>query len=196
MQIALPKWPLTINLTASKKEVATKPLLSLTEQELIQLLNEKLHNPQDTMLMFWQANAVYSAILQQQNLNYSQQSPYIAEHILEIRAFNASEELYIKRTYAGFTWRYRLDTPGNTQEYLDSAARIWGELAINKQTPQAFTCYKDTGRRISLCIPCPLKSKYAELLTRSYIEYDSNTNQAYYSDYRYLGFVEGRNKNE
>ena len=111
------------------------------------------------------------------------------EQFIEARVFNQDEELWV-----GYSaWRYRNDKDGNAKcEIIDSTGRMWGEFA---QIQNGFATLVDEKRKLKLCIPANGENNYYELKIRSYINYDSITGQAGYSDYRYLDIREGENNN-
>lgn len=159
--------------------------------KLYKVLANCLKQLEQTKVLIWQNNAVYSGVVTGGQIVLQANAQYCPGQLLEIRAFNETEELYIYKSRQGWNGRYIDDTVGDKTTYVDSAARIWGENNFDCRE-QGFRNFADSGRRISLVLPTELNCRYAELVTRSYIGYHDLTHQAYYKDYRFVQIVEGR----
>lgn len=119
------------------------------------------------------------------------------KYLLEMRIFNAEQEVYVRRQQDVFYVRVIRDGIEKTEdseelETVDRKSKFFGEA---DKAPEAdFVKLTEAGRKIELQIPCNTsaaedKPREYILLTRSYIKYDTETQQAGYAYYRWLDIV-------
>ena len=113
-----------------------------------------------------------------------------AEHLLELRAFNEQEEVFLSRQGNALLGRYVLDGKGERYtDFIDSEAWLWGEIAgTSQEDPSGYAKLADNKRKISMYIPMegtPMEGAICFLATRNYIGSLAN-GQAGYVDSRYL----------
>lgn len=118
------------------------------------------------------------------------------EYLLQIRVFNANEEIMLKKSRKGYAARIIKDTPNDNDDSVkavDSSSILFGE----RQQPvkDGFAILYEEGRKIKLVIPTEENDKKYKLTTRSYITYNNDPNnggnvstyQAGYGYWRYVG---------
>ena len=107
----------------------------------------------------------------------------------ELRVFDADKELYLTHEGSEIIGRYVEDCGEKAegtveQEYVDSAARLWGRRTGSAQGRMLL---EDKERKLSLELPEQEQlAEYYGLVTRSYIGKNPVTYQAGYVDYRYV----------
>lgn len=108
---------------------------------------------------------------------------------LELRVFDENRELYLTHEGNEIIGRYVEDSPeaiesAVEQEYVDSAARLWGRRTA---LAQGRLLLEDKERKLSLELPEQEQvAEYYGLVTRSYVGKNPITYQAGYVDYRYV----------
>lgn len=115
------------------------------------------------------------------------------KYLLQLRIFNADQELLLQRDSDIFQARYITDTPDDSgsQEYVDSGSPLFGGRDTAAKLPQGFVRLVESGRKISMIIPAEKTAKNYLLITRSYITYDAKTGQAGYGFWRFVA-IEAR----
>lgn len=114
------------------------------------------------------------------------------KYLLQLRVFNAVEEVYLQKQGAGYYLQYINDEAGKAAvPTVDSASQFFGHKVECKE---GFVELWEAGRKIKLVLPVAMEAEEYNLLTRSYIGYDEKTGQAGYAYYRWLDIVpaEGR----
>lgn len=108
------------------------------------------------------------------------------EKLLEMRAFNEQEELFIQKQGTQWMCRYILDGEGETNtDYIDTEAPLWGQV---RETDGQSVTMVDEGRKLKLRLPYEGAAEpgdYCFLRTRNYILRLSD-GQAGFGDYRYI----------
>lgn len=107
----------------------------------------------------------------------------------ELRVFDADKELYLTHEGSEIIGRYVEDCGEKAegtveQEYVDSAARLWGRRT---GLVQGRMLLEDKERKLSLELPEQEQlAEYYGLVSRSYVGKNPVTYQAGYVDYRYV----------
>lgn len=151
-----------------------------TQKSLVQLAGAYMKH--DGLVIVWQYHRVIWGRWTQGRLTFSDGTDLDEGLILEVRLFNDAEELHLRRTGSAYTGRYICDGEGTSGDFVDTSARIWGEL---QSFVDGYAVLKDTKRFITLAIPADEQAKYYVLATRNYITIHEN-GQAGYGDYRFL----------
>ncbi|TYZ22929.1 type III-D CRISPR-associated protein Csx19 [Selenomonas ruminis] len=167
------------------------PLVHIERNEsaLTELLAKKIKAP--ACLVVWALHAVTFGCWDGAKLTLQNNQVEIAD-IIEMRVFNAQEEVHLLQVDEYFEGRYICDDDsGSPQEVIDSFSRFWGEC----ESPESVTDrdmyieLKDASRKLTLNIPVSKGSKggkYYGLTTRNYIGYDRTTGLAGYADQRFV----------
>lgn len=124
------------------------------------------------------------------------------KYLQQLRAFNESEEVLIKKIGINTAEKYHYwvrkidDTFVDDTEYIDSISTIFGKkmstvIVDSDKLPKdySFVSVYEPGRKIKLVFPVKnneTESKTFCVTTRSYIGYDDKTGQAGYKYYRYV----------
>lgn len=142
-------------------------------------------------LVVWQRHQISWGRWDGSSLVFANQEALDENQILEIRVFNENEELHLYRHHGAYEGRYVCDGTGEVQSHVDTLSRLWGHKTAHDGS---FVTLKDSERFLSMTVPCQEKADYYGLVTRSYIDVDSDTGQAGYSDYRFVRIesAEGR----
>lgn len=119
-------------------------------------------------------------------VTFSDGTGLVLDGLEELRVFNASEELRLVRAGRDLRLRYIVDGDGESQDVVDSAARLWGERVA---VEPGYTTLEDAGRHFRMTVPADSASRSLLLVTRSYVDYDKETGLAGYSDYRYVEII-------
>lgn len=124
---------------------------------------------------------------------FADESALDEKYLLQLRIFNANQELLLQRDGGVFQARYITDTPDDSgsQEYVDSSSPLFGDRDTAAKLPQGFVRLLESGRKIFMVIPADKMAKNYLLTTRSYITYDEKTGQAGYGFWRFVG-IESR----
>lgn len=114
------------------------------------------------------------------------------KYVMEIRLFNDNTEILLQKNGSIFKARCikesLKDNPSEGYEehdYVDCASPLFGKR--DKDISPDFVHLTEKGRKIHITIPVDKTADYYKLKTRSYIGYDSETGQAGYVFWRYLG---------
>lgn len=140
----------------------------------------------DACLLFRQLHRIVWGRLRAGALELADGSALDAALVEEVRAFNEGEELLLAKKRGKLCGRYISDNDGEGAEAVDSAAPLWGERT---KSENGWTHLEDAGRGLSLTVPAEGETKRFALVTRSYIGYDSETQQAGYEDMRCKAIV-------
>lgn len=191
MSEQLLEWPLKIKSGKISREKGKTELTANIDDFIAQ----KIQRP--AIVAAWLDNRVIWGVYEDGKISLSDDSQLEIAFLQELRVFNEDEELHIRINRQNMVWRYINDTIGEENiEYVDCMARLWGKATVNQGIKAGYTTLVDKERKISLTIPVTGKPEhYYGLVTRNYIEYDENTSQAGYRDYRYVTIKEaGRDK--
>ena len=163
--------------------------IARNEAALTELLTKKLKAP--ACLAVWALHAVTFGHWDGTKLTLHNHQVDIAD-IIEMRIFNAQEEIHLLQEDEFFAGRYICDDAnGSPQEVIDSFSRFWGECESPETVTETDTYVelRDASRKLTLNIPLPDNGKggkYYGLTTRSYIGYDRTTGLAGYADQRFV----------
>ena len=106
------------------------------------------------------------------------------EQLFELRIFNETAEIHMKRRADKLIGRYVQDLEGKGNFYVDSFSRFWGE---KDAAADGYVNLRDKQRKLQMEIPCAEnKFKWYGLLTRNYIDSDAETGLSGYVDYRFV----------
>ena len=136
--------------------------VDLSEQALEEAL--RTHMKEDALLIVWQFHRIVWGRWQAGAIHLADDGALDASLIGEMRAFNETEELHLVKKRGKFRGRYIFDKDG--------------EVTL-----------ADAGRGLSLTVPAEEEAKRFALVTRCYIGYDPETQQAGYEDMRYKAVV-------
>ena len=140
-------------------------------------------------------NAIKMGWIKDSKIIFSDGSEMEERYLLQIRAFNANEEIMLKKSRKGYVARIikdELSDDVNSVKAVDSTSVLFGE---NQETiTDGFVSLYEEGRKIRLVIPTFEIGKKYSLTTRSYITYNEDesyngnvsTHQAGYGYYRYV----------
>ena len=144
------------------------------------LFASKLHEP-STMIV-WQIHRLdWCRVLEGRIVSTEELN---VEAWLELRAFNADEEIHLKRAGDRFVGRYVVDELGDENYFVDSFARLWGERV---GASDGYVRLKDASRKLEMNVPCDAgDADWYGLLTRNYIGSDRETGLSGYVDYRFV----------
>ena len=158
--------------------------VDLSEQELEEAL--RTHMKEDALLIVWQFHRIVWGRWQAGAIHLADDGALDASLIGEMRAFNETEELHLVKKRGKFRGRYIFDKDGEGTEAVDSAAPLWGERTA---CAGGYATLADAGRGLSLTVPTEKEGERFALVTRCYIGYDPETQQAGYEDMRYKAVV-------
>ena len=159
---------------------------TMDETDLKKLLQENMKH--DGLVVCWQMQRIVWGRYQAGNLTFSDGNMLVPAYILELRVFNATEELHLVKKESTFTGRYRCDGEGPDQvEYVDTMAPLWGNSS--KTAADGYVTLIDEERKFKMTIPCKEQANYYGLTTRNYIGIYEQTSQAGYMDYRFMGIT-------
>ena len=186
MGFELAKNPLQIQDIHSSRELLRN--IARNEAALTELLTKKLKAP--AWLAVWALHAVTFGHWDGTKLTLHNHQVDIAD-IIEMRIFNAQEEIHLLQEDEFFAGRYICDDAnGSPQEVIDSFSRFWGECESPETVTETDTYVelRDASRKLTLNIPLPngKGGKYYGLTTRSYIGYERTTGLAGYADQRFV----------
>ena len=143
----------------------------------------------DGFAVLWQVNCISWGKWTAGELSFAGASPKDGL-ILEVRVFNEHEELHLCKHGRGLEGRYRKDTEGQGDEYVDSMSRFWGKKEKAEEGNAGYIALKDTDRKLSMLIPdIGEQAEHYALETRSYVGISEQTAQAGYVDYRFKAIV-------
>ena len=152
----------------------------------------------DALVVIWQTHRIVWGRWQNRILSLAPGEETTPEYWQELRVFNASEELHLRRNGDLFSGRYRKDENDGREEgptaYIDSFSRFWGEN--EKGAENSYVTLVDHQRKLRLTIPVDDgNAKWYGLETRNYVGSDEKTGLSGYIDYRYIavsGAEEGK----
>lgn len=173
LQIAAFSTQKTAGLCIAREEAA------LTEA-LAQYMKE------DACLIFWQLHRIVWGRWQAGAIRLADGSALDVSLVEEMRAFNEAEELHLVKKREKLCGRYLFDVAGTGTEAVDSAAPLWGKRCA---ADGDWLTLEDAGRGFRLTVPAAFEATRCALVTRSYIGYDPETQQAGYEDMRYRAIV-------
>lgn len=111
------------------------------------------------------------------------------KYLVQLRIFNADEELYLQKQGAGYYLQYINDAAGSKAvPTVDSVSQFFGHRVAG-EVPQGFVKLWEAGRKIKIVLPAAKQADEYKLLTRSYVQFDEQTGQAGYAYYRWLDIV-------
>ena len=174
--------PLKIVSLSSEKTAGL--CVDLSELALEEAL--RTHMKEDALLIVWQFHRIVWGRWQAGAIHLADDGALDASLIGEMRAFNETEELHLVKKRGKFRGRYIFDKDGEGTEAVDSAAPLWGERTT---CADGYVTLADAGRGLSLTVPAEEEAKRFALVTRCYIGYDPETQQAGYEDMRYKAVV-------
>ncbi len=150
----------------------------------------KEHMTADALVVIWQTHRIVWGRWQGGTLTLAPHEETTPEYWQEIRAFNATEELRLRRDGDLFSGRYRKDEQDGSKEgptaYIDSFSRFWGKKEGDAEN--AYVTLIDHQRKLRLTIPVDDEgARWYGLETRNYVGSDEKTGLSGYIDYRFLG---------
>ena len=149
-------------------------------EELQQLLGKYMK--QDAVAVIWQMQEIVWGRWTAGQFSLAGGKEMDASCILELRVFNAQEEMHVTRQKDSFIWRYICDEGEKTSHYVDSLARLWGRRTGGSD---GYVVLEDRERKLQLTVPCAEQADFYGLVTRNYIQVNAKNGQAGYGDYRY-----------
>ena len=136
-------------------------------------------------VILWQIDRIRCGTWQDGAFHFADGTGFDAAYLVELRVFDETQELHLRREEAQLCGRFRMDGAGAPTEYVDTASRFWGE----RTDAGAWMTLCDRSRKIEIILPAlPKASKYVGLVTRSYIGIHE-TGQAGYVDHRFYSIV-------
>ena len=180
MSLALAKHHLELKSCASRVQPVAPQ--SLGKEELEALLRGLM--AADATLVIWQMQGVVWGKWQGGVLSLAPGEEIAPAFWQELRVFNESEELHLRRGEDGFAGRYRKDE-GETgpDVYVDSFSRFWGE---RQNAEDGYVALVDSARKLRLVVPAEGDARWYGLATRNYVGSDEETGLSGYIDYRFL----------
>lgn len=201
-----------LNSTILQKE--NLPLFPVQDsgKEYLQLLQEQVTKGSVYTALVVQKDKLLFGYFDGKELTLSADEAPRDKYIVEIRLFNAKEELLLTHVKDAYRLRRFKELAEGTErvEYLDNTSRLFGET-VKAEVPYGFVKLYEAGRKISLTIPYMSAEQYYGLrqqgvkvepeqyywlVTRSYIEEvmpmegaenaDQYTGQSGFSCYRYV----------
>lgn len=128
--------------------------------------------------------------------NFADGAALEEKYLVQLRVFNAEEEVYLQKQGAGFYLQYINDAAGSEKlPTVDSASQFFGHRVAGA-APQGFAELWEAGRKIRLVLPVAEQADEYKLLTRSYVQFDEKTGQAGYAYYRWLDIVPADGRDE
>ncbi len=158
--------------------------VDLSEQALEEAL--RTHMKEDALLIVWQFHRIVWGRWQAGAIHLADDGALDTSLIGEMRAFNDAEDLHLVKKRGKYRGRYILDKDGDGTESVHRDAPIWRELPA---CPVRYATLAAAGRGLSLTVPAEEEGERFALVTRCYIGYDPETQQAGYEDMRYKAVV-------
>ncbi len=143
----------------------------------------KKYFAEGAVVVLWQMQSVVWGIVKGESIEMDDTDKLDFDTVLEARVFDKNAEIHIVRSGNTFVGRYVKDSGDRKIKYVDSMARLWGEKTSREGS---FVQLKDTGRKLTMKVPCEEEAKFYGLVTRNYIGYAEQNGQAGYVDYRYV----------
>ncbi|MBR2214454.1 MAG: hypothetical protein IJ849_01690 [Selenomonadaceae bacterium] len=145
--------------------------------------------PRAASLVLWARDGIVWGAWDGQDFTAPGDMPLPANWV-ELRLFNATEEIYLWQKGETLIGRYIADKPGEGGKAVDSFSRLWGQKAADQDNlPPNFVRLRDVSRKLELVIPFVTTGKlptWYGLTTRNYVGCDEKTGLAGYVDYRYV----------
>ncbi len=173
--------PKNINSTL-KQHISQTPLTDILKQ----------HANDQYLVIAYLHNEIRLGRYQQGTLTFADNRNLDENHLIELRAFNNTQEIYIRKINNKYLVRNITDGTGEPIETVDTTSNIFGKRVPDTNTPQGYTRLKEDGRKITITIPTTQQADNYALTTRSYITYDSDTGQAGFAYYRYVNITADR----
>ena len=164
------------------------PSRSLGKEELETLLRETMTG--DAVIVLWLMHGIVwgrwqgGALSLMPDEKIVPDEALVSEYWQELRVFNETEELHLRRVGDAFAGRYRKDEgESGPYVYVDSFSRFWGE---RKSAEGGCVTLADSLRKLSLVIPAEGDARWYGLQTRNYVGSDDETGLSGYVDYRFV----------
>ena len=148
-------------------------------------------NVRKATAVLWQVNEIRCGTWRQGTFSFPDEAPLNTKLLIELRIFNETSELHLRRENDRLVGRFRIDEEGEAAEDVDTLARFWGsrsDAAREEEKLSAWMTLRDPERKLELTLPKMEDSTenpvYVGLVTRSYIGIHT-TGQAGYVDHRY-----------
>ena len=156
---------------------------TLSLQEIESTLKKYLQS--SALVIVWQIQNIVWGKYENDQIKLNTEAEVNPNHWLECRIFNQNEEIHLKRKGNSLRGRYiRDDELGQGTFYVDSFSRLWGEEIGNSD---GYIHLLDSERKLYMEVPCAeIGYKWYGLLTRNYIDSDSDTGLSGYIDYRFV----------
>ena len=142
-------------------------------------------------IVLWMHHAVLWAQWDGTEIRWSDATQYDRKGIVEVRVFNANEEVYAQCVDGNLVGYHVQDAPSDDEgmeiQFVDSIHPLFGEFS---ESNDGFEVLADKGRKMKQVVPTDLQSKRLGLKTRNYITSSHMTGQAGYSQYRYVDIVD------
>ena len=181
MSVELTQNPLRITQGKSNAEQVTLPAAEDGVRAALEWRGMR-----EATAVVWQVNCIRCGIWRDGAFRFADERPLDTALTRELRVFDAVGELHLRREGQELRGRFRADGTGEPAEYVDSMARFWGE----RRDDGAWMILRDSDRKLELRLPALAQpSRYAGLVTRSYIGIHAATAQAGYVDFRYLAIA-------
>lgn len=132
-------------------------------------MDQLFANFQAGWVVYWQFNKIYIGKISNQVIDWADDQPTINEqYLVRLRVFNEKGEMHFWRNGAIVEGRYRSDTEGASAAYIDTGMKLRGGFA-QRQVLES--------------------EQLVGIVTRNYIEYNTETAQAGYVDSRFVNFI-------
>ena len=188
MSIELAHKALEIRAVPSTAEAIAIPATETALRDA--LLQCSIH---EATVILWQVDRIRCGKWAAGAFVFPEEMPMQMGLLLELRIFNTDRELHLRHEDGQLIGRLRTDGVGERIDYIDSIARFWGE----RTDAGTWMTLCDRARKLTLTLPIlPAPSRYAGLVTRSYIHAHEKTGQAGYTDMRYLALAAADIKGE
>lgn len=142
-------------------------------------------------IVLWMHHAVLWGQWNGTQIHWSDATQYDETGIIEVRVFNANEEVYAQCVDGNLVGYHVQDAPSDGEameiQFVDSIHPLFGELCGSQE---GFAILADTGRKMKQVVPTVLQGKRLGLKTRNYVTVSHITGQAGYSQYRYVDIVD------
>ena len=184
-----------MSLDLAKNELKLKDIVCKSERVSINLDMDGLaaelrkYMKKEADVVVWEMQAIVWGHWNGTEFEWQQADMDIADW-LEIRVFNAQEEMHLALVGDKLEGRYITDAEGEQVSVVDSFARLWGSKSKNQQgVADGFVRLEDKSRKLKMEVPYHgdvSKTEWYGLFTRNYIGSDEMTGLSGYEDYRYV----------
>lgn len=185
-----------LELSSGHWEVASGISCPLTSED-IQAKLQSFFPARDGLVIIWQVHRIIWGRWVAGRLSLVDGSSLEAQYVEELRAFDESGELHLRRRGEQLSGRYIQDGHGAAVDYVDSLSPFYGKAEATGKPD--VVCLRDEDRKLEMELPASLdgSAETCGLATRNYITANPKTGQASYNEYRFLGIVsmDGRKKN-